>query len=314
VGISLPQAGVQSTRENILHMAQMAESEGFDSLWVFERLLWPVNPQTPYVATPDGSLPEEYQIMLDPLETLTFVSANTNKILLGTSVVDMLFHNPVVLARRFASLDVFSQGRSIAGFGIGWSKDEFQSSNVPFNNKGKRADEFVKVLKKIWTEENVEFKGQFYNIPQSKIGPKPVQKPHIPIYLGGFSSNTVKRIVENDLDGWLGIIGSMAPLDYVQNIITNFKNEYVKANKNKDSFKIILLSYPDFKDNTSVNTNNADAVRPTLTGTIEQIGEDIKKIKDLGVDHIIFGYNFLPMGKDIDKMIDLTKQLSGFTR
>jgi probable F420-dependent oxidoreductase len=314
VGISLPQVGVQATRENIIHMAQMAESEGFDSLWVFERLLWPVNPQTPYVATPDGSLPEEYQIMLDPLETLTYVSANTNKILLGTSVVDMLFHNPVVLARRFASLDVFSQGRSIAGFGIGWSKDEFQSSNVPFNNKGKRADEFVKVLKKIWIDENVEFKGQYYNIPQSKIGPKPVQKPHIPIYLGGFSSNTVKRIVENELDGWLGIIGSMAPLDYVQNIITNFKNEFVKANKNKDSFKIILLSYPDFKDNTSVNTNNADAVRPTLTGTIEQIGEDIKKIKDLGVDHIIFGYNFLPLGKDIDKMIDLTKQLSRFTR
>jgi alkanesulfonate monooxygenase SsuD/methylene tetrahydromethanopterin reductase-like flavin-dependent oxidoreductase (luciferase family) len=129
-------------------------------------------------------LPEEYQIMLDPLETLTFVAANTNKILLGTSVIDILFHNPVVLATRFASLDIFSQGRSITGFGIGWSKGEFQVSNVPFINKGKRADEYVKVLKKIWTEENVEFKGQFYNIPKSKIGPKSVQKPHIPIYLG----------------------------------------------------------------------------------------------------------------------------------
>ena len=89
------------------------------------------------------------------------------------------------MTRRFASLDIFSQGRSIAGFGIGWSKDEFQVSNVPFSNKGKRADEYVNVLKKIWTEEIVEFKGQFYNIPKSKIGPKPLQKPHIPIYLGG---------------------------------------------------------------------------------------------------------------------------------
>ncbi len=97
--------------------------------------------------------------MLDPLETLTFVTANTNKISLGTSVIDMLFHNPVVLARRFASLDIFSQGRSIAGFGIAWFKDEFQVFNVPFSNKGKRADEYVRVLKKIWTEENVEFKG-----------------------------------------------------------------------------------------------------------------------------------------------------------
>lgn len=315
IGVSLPQAGSQATRENVIHMAQMAESEGFDSLWVFERLLWPINPQTPYVATPDGSLPEEYQIMLDPLETLTFLAANTTKILLGTSVIDMLFHNPVVLARRFASLDIFSQGRSIAGFGVGWSKDEFQVSNVPFSNKGKRADEYVKVLKKIWTEEIVEFKGQFYNIPQSKIGPKPLQKPHIPIYLGGFSPNTIKRIIENDLNGWLGIVGCVAPLGYVETIITNFKNELTKVNKNLDSYKVILLAYPYIKDNSSIsNNNNNDADRSTLTGTIDEIGADIKKIKDLGVDHIVFGYNFLPLGKDVDKMIDLTKQFSRFAK
>lgn len=309
----MPQAGPQATRENVLYMAQMAESEGLDSLWVFERLLWPTHPQTTYPATPDGSLPEEYQIMMDPLETLTFVAANTNKISLGTSVIDMLFHNPVVLARRFASLDIFSQGRSIAGFGIGWSKDEFQVSNVPFSNKGKRADEYVRVLKKIWTEENVEFKGEYYSIPQSKIGPKPLQKPYIPIYLGGFSPNTIKRIVENDLNGWLGIVGGIAPLGYVETIIKSVRNEAIKANKNADSFGIILLAYPDLKENSFIASgNNTD--RPTLTGTIDEIGEDIRKIRDLGVEHIAFGYNFSPLGKDIDKMIDLTKQLSRFAR
>lgn len=309
----MPQAGSQATRENVLHMAQMAESEGLDSLWVFERLLWPTHPQTTYPATPDGSLPEEYQIMMDPLETLTFVAANTNKISLGTSVIDMLFHNPVVLARRFASLDIFSQGRSIAGFGIGWSKDEFQVSNIPFSNKGKRADEYVRVLKKIWTEENVEFKGEYYSIPQSKIGPKPLQKPYIPIYLGGFSPNTIKRIVENDLNGWLGIVGGIAPLGYVETIIKSVRNEAIKANKNADSFGIILLAYPDLKENSFIASgNNAD--RPTLTGTIDEIGEDIRKIRDLGVEHIAFGYNFSPLGKDIDKMIDLTKQLSRFAK
>jgi alkanesulfonate monooxygenase SsuD/methylene tetrahydromethanopterin reductase-like flavin-dependent oxidoreductase (luciferase family) len=107
-GVTLPQAGEQSTKENIVRTAKAAEYEGFDSLWVFERLLWPVNPQTPYPASPDGSLPIESQIMLDPLETLTYVAAHTNKIALGTSVIDMLFHNPVVLARRFATLDILS--------------------------------------------------------------------------------------------------------------------------------------------------------------------------------------------------------------
>ena len=312
VGISLPQAGSQATKENMIHMAQVAEREGFDSIWTFERLLWPINPQTPYPATPDGSLPQEYQIMLDPLETLSFLAANTNKIFLGTSVLDMLFHNPVILARRLATLDVFSEGRVISGLGIGWSKDEFQASNIPFNNRGKRADEYVKMLKRIWMDENVEFQGQYYNIPKSKIGPKPVQKPHVPIYLGGFSPNAIKRIVENDLNGWLGIIGGIAPFGYVQSVVNNFRNEINKTNKDSANFKVILLAYPYLKDSAVNSDNSAD--RPTLTGTIDEIGDDIRKIKDLDVDQIIFAYNFSPIGKDIDKMIDLTKQFSKFAR
>jgi alkanesulfonate monooxygenase SsuD/methylene tetrahydromethanopterin reductase-like flavin-dependent oxidoreductase (luciferase family) len=140
VGITLPQAGQQATRENVVRMAQNAEKEGFDSLWVFERLLWPINPQTPYPGTPDGSLPIEIQNVLDPLETLTYVAAHTDRITLGTSVIDMLFHNPVILARRFATLDVLSKGRSICGLGIGWSKDEYQVSNIPFKERGIYSD------------------------------------------------------------------------------------------------------------------------------------------------------------------------------
>jgi alkanesulfonate monooxygenase SsuD/methylene tetrahydromethanopterin reductase-like flavin-dependent oxidoreductase (luciferase family) len=90
--------------------------------------------------------------VFDPLETLSYVAANTNKIALGTSVIDMLFHNPVILARRFATLDVLSEGRTICGLGIGWSKDEYQVSNIPFKERGKRADEFIQALKRIWTD------------------------------------------------------------------------------------------------------------------------------------------------------------------
>ena len=194
---------LQATRNNVVETAKIAEEEGIDSLWVAERLLWPINPQTPFGGTPDGSLPIEYQIMFDPLETLSYVDCKYKKIALGTSVIDMLFHNPAVLARRFATLDVLSEGRAIAGLGIGWSKDEYEVSNIPFQNKGKRANEFIQVLKKIWTDDVVEFKGEYYSIPASKIGPKPIQKPHIPIYLGGFSPNTFSRIVNYDTNGWL---------------------------------------------------------------------------------------------------------------
>jgi probable F420-dependent oxidoreductase len=311
VGITLPQAGEQSTTGNIVRTAETAEDEGFDSLWVFERLLWPISPQTPYVATPDGSLPVEYQRVFDPLETLTFVAAKTNKITLGTSVIDILFHNPVVLARRFATLDVLSGGRAIAGLGIGWSKDEYQVSNIPFENKGKRADEFIQALKKIWTEDIVEFKGNYYNIPASKIGPKPIQKPHIPIFMGGFSPNTFKRIINYSTNGWLGLI--VGPLEYLENTIKSMNEMASKANKDPNEFKTILLTYPNIVESKNEQLTN-ESQRFPLTGTIDQIGNDIKRIKKMGVDHIVFGYNFLPIGRDIDSVINKSKELSKYAR
>ena len=114
----------------------------------------------------------------------------------------MLFHNPIILARRFATLDVLSEGRVIAGCGIGWSKDEYDVSNIPFKDRGKRAEEYIRILKMIWTEDIVEFRGQFYDIPSSKIDPKPIQEPHIPIYLGGYSQKTFARIA-SQADGWV---------------------------------------------------------------------------------------------------------------
>jgi probable F420-dependent oxidoreductase len=308
VGITLPQAGQQATRENVIQTAQQAEKEGFDSLWVFERLLWPINPQTPYPVTPDGSLPIEYQNVLDPLETLTYVAANTNKIALGTCVIDMLY--AVVLARRFATLDVLSEGRAICGLGIGWSKDEYQVSNIPFKDRGKRANEFIQALQRVWIDDVAEFTGKFYNIPASKIGPKPVQKPHPPIYIGGFSPNTYTRIVNSGSNGLLGLI--VGPLEYLENTIKTIKDAANKANKNPDNFNIILLTYPKIVDSKSQSTKEGQ--RFPLTGTIEQAGNDIQRIRQMGIDHIIFGYNLVPIGREVDKMIDITKQLSKFAR
>ena len=129
----------------------------------------------------------------------------------------MLFHNPVILARRFATLDVLSEGRAICGLGIGWSKDRTQASNVPFEHSGKRANEFVQALKKIWADDMVEFKGEFYNIPPSKIGPKPIQKPSIPIYLGGYNPKTFSRIVKYDANGWLASMSGAVSLGSLEN-------------------------------------------------------------------------------------------------
>jgi probable F420-dependent oxidoreductase len=309
VGITLPNLGPQATRENVLKLATQAEKEGFDSLWTITRILWPLKPQSAYQATPDGSLPIEYQNVLDPLDVLVYVAANTNNIALGTSVADIFFYTPIMLAKRFATLDVLSQGRVLSGLGLGWSKDEYQASNIPFMNRGERADEFIQVMKKIWTDDIVEFKGKYYDIPAPKINPKPIQKPHIPIYLGGFSPNTFSRIVKYDLNGWLGVVGG--PLEYTESSIKAIKEQASQANKKPDNFRIIMMTYPNVKE--AVSSKN-DKNRFPLSGTIDEIGSDIQRVKGMGVDHIIFGYNFLPIGRDVVKMIEISKELSKFAR
>lgn len=306
VGILLPQTGDLATSENILYIGKEAEKEGFDSVWVFERLLWPVKPQTPYGGVPNLPIPVEYQSVLDPLETLTYLAGNTQRISLGTSIIDILFHNPVILARRFATLDVLSGGRVIAGLGLGWSKDEYDASGIPFSHKGERADEFMQVLKRIWTDDVVEFRGQFYNIPASKIGPKPVQKPHPPILLGAYSPKAFPRIV-NYADGWIPIAGSV-PLEQQEQAISGLREAARKANKDPSNIRIFVLSYPN------VLGSSSNQQRSPMSGTIDQIGTDIDRIKAMGAEHMIFGYAFSPIGKDVKKMMEVTKQLARFAR
>jgi len=308
VGMFLPQVGEYATKENILYVAREAEKEGIDSVWVLDRLLWPLNPQTPYAARPDGILPVEFQNVFDPLTILTYVAGVTKRILLGTSIIDMLFESPVLLAKRFATLDILSDGRTIAGLGIGWSKDEYEVSGVPYKDKGTRADEFIQSLKKIWSDEIVEFKGQFYNIPASKIGPKPLQKPHPPILLGGFSPKTFSRIV-NYANGWIGVAG-FGPLEQLGQVINSLKENARKLDKDPSKIDIYIGSYPNVLESPVAS----DKTRSPMTGTIEQIGSDIEQIKAMGTNHIFFGYMSPSIRMDMEKNVQVTKQLARFAK
>jgi alkanesulfonate monooxygenase SsuD/methylene tetrahydromethanopterin reductase-like flavin-dependent oxidoreductase (luciferase family) len=164
-------------------------------------------------------------------------------------------------------------------------------------------------LKKIWVDDVVEFKGEYYSIPASIIEPKSIQKPHIPIYLGGFSPHTFSRIVKY-ANGWLGGIGG--PLEHLEISMKMIKENATKANKDPNNFKVILLTFPSIVDSNSRTTH--EGKRYPLTGTIDEIGEDVKRIKEIGISHIIFGFNFSPVSADIDSIIEITKQLSKFAR
>jgi probable F420-dependent oxidoreductase len=300
VGISLPQLGPQASPEALIKVAKRAEELGYDSVWVLERILWPLAPREPYPAAPDGKLPETYQSVLDPIETLTFVAAHTNRIQLGTSVLVLPYHSPIQLARRIASLDVLSRGRTMVGVGAGWSRDEFEAVGTPFERRGARCDEFLRVMTEIWTKDPVKFEGEFYRIPESMVGPKPIQKPHPPLYIAGFGQYTFDRAAKFG-DGWnpAGIMSFQA----LEGMIKQFQQ--TASHAGKERMEVVLRSF------TMVFPRPSDNNRTPMTGSLEQIREDTAKLREIGVTHLIQSppaIGFDPR-VSVDDMLELTERL-----
>lgn len=193
LGMALPQLGTEATRENIALVACEAEAIGLDSLWGLDRLLRPTRPISVAPGTPTQPLPDYYASVLDPLETLTFAAALTERVRLGTSVINDLFHPPVVLAKRLATFDRLSDGRVIAGLGQGWMPDEFAVAGVPQGRQGAGMVDWLAACRAVWGADPVRYEGRFYRIPESEIGPKPIQSGGPPILIGGYAPAAITR-------------------------------------------------------------------------------------------------------------------------
>jgi probable F420-dependent oxidoreductase len=303
VGLLVPQLGGNSTRENLLTFIHLTEKEQFESLWVYDRMLYPINPQQPYPGTPnERDWPENFKNVLDPLTTLAFIASNTTKVKLGTCIIDMLFHNPITLAKEFAAIDLLSEGRVICGLGIGWSKDEYIAANIPYQRRGERANEFLKTLKMIWSDEIVEVNGDFYKIPRSIIGPKPIQKPNPKILLGGFSPNTFDRMSEFG-DGYIGVL--FGSFEYFDKSIKMFNKAIERNSKSRKDFDLTILTYPHLIKTQSENT------RSPMTGTIDEIGSDLTMLKEYGVDRTIIAVD-TERDYNANENIEFIKELKKF--
>ena len=300
IGFSLPHMGPIATTENISHAARFAETEGFDSLWVIDRILWPAKPQTPYPPSPDGSWPEIYQKVIDPISTLTYVAGITQRIKLATGINDMLYQNPLLLAKRLVALDNLSKGRLVLGLGIGHSKDEYDAVGVPFEKRGERADEYLQVLNKIWYTNPVEHKGKYFTIPKSVIGPKPFQEK-IPIYLAGFSPKALGRIVSSNANGWVGI--PQLSYDEFKQGQEQLRKTAKEHGRDPSSIEFPVLVFPE------VTETKLEADRLPMNGSIKQIAEDILELESLGVDHINLVFDFGSNANDLNKRLQYAKQI-----
>jgi probable F420-dependent oxidoreductase len=199
IGVNM---GVSSQSMDIAAMAQKAESLEFESLWLPEHSVMPVHVTTRYQGSPDGTIPPSMSDLGDPLIGLARASAVTKTIRLGTGVCLIPEHNPLLLAKQIATLDLLSHGRFLFGIGAGWLQEETEVMGGNFAHRWSQTREAVLAMKALWTKEEAEYHGKFYDFPPIRCSPKPFQKPHPPILLGGSARNVFKRVVAWG-DGWM---------------------------------------------------------------------------------------------------------------
>jgi probable F420-dependent oxidoreductase len=240
--------------------------------------------------------------VLDPLEALTFAAAQTRKIALGTSVLDMPYYNPVMLARRLTTLDFLSNGRLRVGLGLGWSKDEMDAAGADMKQRGARAEEFLQVLKAIWTTNPVEFHGKFYQVPKSYISPKPVQQPHPPIYLAAFAPAAMNRLARL-ADGWNPVA---IPVDGMVQMFGAIQQMAKDAGRDPASLEMIVRAHMEITDKP------LGKERKIFAGTLDQVKEDIAACRRIGAHELFFDPTFSYAGQSLNRWLALMEQLRKF--
>jgi probable F420-dependent oxidoreductase len=299
LGFSLPMAGPWATPQNQRLVAQRAEALGYHSLWVFQRMLYPTKPQNDYPPLPNQPWPASFERVMDPIVSLAFVAAVTSRIRLGTSVLIMPYYTPVMLAKQLATLDVVSGGRLDVGLGLGWSKDEFDAVGVPYEGRGRRADEFLRCLKAIWTEDPVEFKGEFYTVPRAKVEPQPLQRPHPPITIGGYGPTVIKRAVAYD-----GFNGGNVPLGQVAPLVKEIKAAAEAAGR--DPATLHIVSRGSFQ----LHATPKGPDRRPLWGSLDEMRQDVERYAEAGLTELFLEANFDPRGVTLEGALEVLEALA----
>src|SRR6266700_4214135 len=299
IGLALPQMGPQATPAIITRIAQEAERLGYASVWVGERLLRPRH-YVPY-GNPPIPMPDYFKSIYDPLETLSYVAAKTERIKLGTSVISTFFHVPVVLARRFATLDQFSRGRVIAGLGQGWLKDEFETANVSFQRRGNGQEDYIRALRACWGPDPVHYEGRFYRIVESDIGPKPLQPGGPPVLFGASTPAALARAARL-ADGLNPIALSWSSLEQ---IMREFPEVVRQAGRDPQQMLIVLRS------NHPVSVRALPEPRSPLSGSLEQIREDVQRLESLGIRHVFFDLVSMPVNEQLGLLEKLRRVADG---
>lgn len=301
LGFGLPVSGSWATPTTMIRMARRAEELGYDSLWTFQRVLGPTVAETaPTVAGRNpGARPLDdpsYRSVHDAVLPLAFVAGHTERIRLGTATVCAPFTPPVLLAKAMTTLDHLSGGRITVGVGIGWLEHEYVAAGVPFERRGDRMEEYLRCLEVLWTQDPVEFTGEFYTVPRSQFGPRPVQRPHPPVLVGGAAPAALRRAGRLS-QGW--ICSSGQDLDRIEESIGYVRAGAVEAGRDPDAVHVLVRALVDLLD------DEPGPGRPLFRGTAEQVRTDLVGLRGRGVSEVLVDMNFSPRvgSPDVDPAV-----------
>jgi probable F420-dependent oxidoreductase len=289
IGCHLPNQGPLATGEAVATFAREADRQGVASLWVSDHVVFP---RTATGSYPGGRFPHPPdKPYLEPVVTLAAAAVCTTHARLGASVFILGHRHPVVMAKMLTSIDALSGGRLICGVGVGWWREELEILGAPFHQRGRQADEILRVFTALWSEDNPSFEGEFFRFRNLGFAPKPVQKPRPPIWVGGDSPGAFRRVVTLG-DGWHATSKSPAEL---REALPRLRAAADRAGRDFDTLTLSLR----FTLRDDLLARGAQAVVDSLA-----------EYKRLGLGHILLEFR----RDDLGRMLEILDLVTGTVR
>ena len=291
-GVTVPNNwGIENARE-ALSFGPLAEELGYDSVWVMDHLF-----NNGYIRERLDDKPYYH-----PLATLSYLAATTERVLLGTSVLVLPYHNPVELAKYTATLDQMSDGRVTLGVGVGAMTEEFAALGIPMSERGPLTNECIRVMKELWTNQAPSYHSSRWNFDDLRFSPKPVQQPHIPLWIGGASPGALRRAARLG-DGWHP--SGLTPEEYAVRR-QQVRELAERAGRDPDS---LTMSARVEVEATGGPSSDRAANRARISGNdLEQAAITIAAYRDAGVEHLVLALNTGEVGRIRSLMEDLASQ------
>ena len=291
-GVTVPNNwGIENARE-ALSFGPLAEELGYESVWVMDHLF-----NNGYIRERLDDKPYYH-----PLATLSYLAATTERVLLGTSVLVLPYHNPVELAKYTATLDHMSDGRVTLGVGVGAMTEEFAALGIPMSERGALTNECIRVMKELWTNQAPSYHSSRWNFDDLRFSPKPVQQPHIPLWIGGASPGALRRAARLG-DGWHP--SGLTPEEYAVRR-QQVRELAERAGRDPDS---LTMSARVEVEATGGPSSDRAANRARISGNdLEQAAITIAAYRDAGVEHLVLALNTGEVGRIRSLMEDLASQ------